>query len=95
MVNSINSNLNTIQFFNATNAFKNINSVKTIEAPQETKTQDATEEKTFLNDNDILNNINMDEIKEYASKIGENNINEDDIKYGLTYGRSILADWVV
>lgn len=93
MINSINPNISSIQFFNATNAFKNISNIKPVEAP--IQTEPMQEEKTFVNDNDILSSINVDEIKQYGAKIGENDINEDDIKYGLTYGRSVLADWVV
>ena len=43
----------------------------------------------------ILKSVNVDEIKKYASISGEENLSEDDIKYGLIYGRSVMADWVV
>ena len=34
----------------------------------------------------------INEVKEFASKYGKNNISDEDITYALKYGRSILAD---
>ena len=38
------------------------------------------------------NGIDVDEIKQYASLMGEN-LTVDDINYGLMYGRSVIADF--
>ena len=91
MVNGINSQVSAVQLLNATNAFK-AQAVKPNEKEVEQQTSDGVE----LNDNNnMLKDINLDEIKQFASMAGEKNLSEDDIKYGLTYGRSIMADWVV
>lgn len=91
MVNAINSNVNAIQFFNATNAFK-ASSLKPAETfmPEEPEISDGI---TDVN-NEMLKELDVPDVRKYASSIGEE-VSDDDIKYGLTYGRSVLADWVV
>ncbi len=89
MVSSINSGISPIQLLNATNAFKAID-----KKPEEL--QEEISEGVNLNDNNnLLTEIDAKDVRKYASMMGENSISDDDIKYGLTYGRSIIADWVV
>ena len=89
MVISINSGISPIQLLNATNAFKAID-----KKPEEL--QEEISEGVNLNDNNnLLTEIDAKDVRKYASMMGENSISDDDIKYGLTYGRSIIADWVV
>ena len=83
-----NSNINSIRFFNATNAFKS-NPVKA--EPR----QEQRELGTNIRENSILRNINVDEIKKYADSVGETNLSEEDIKYGLKFGRSVLINYSV
>ena len=91
MLGSINStNVSAIQLFNATNAFKNnANITKSIE-PKEPFTTEGTD----INDNSILKSQNIDEIKKYAELAGEANLTEEDIKYGLSYGRSVIVEYI-
>lgn len=95
MLGSVNSSnqtnhISAIQLFNASNAFKN-NSHANIIEPQEP----FTTEGTNLNDSDsILKGQNIDEIRKYAELAGENNLTEDDIKYGLSYGRSVIVEYI-
>jgi len=80
---------NTIKSFTASNAFK--------------FTQDATKKETDstssgveLNDNNfLLKNQDLSEIRNYAKIVGEDNLSDEDIKYGLTYGRSVIAEYVI
>ena len=81
-----NSNISAIRFFNATNAFK-ANPVKT-EKPQVQQ-----ETGTNIKENYILKNINVEEIKQYANSVGETNLSDEDIKYGLKFGRSVLINY--
>lgn len=81
-----NSNINAIRFFNATNAFKN-------QPVKQEIAQRPTEEGTNIRENSILRNINVDEIKKYADSVGETNLSEEDIKYGLKFGRSVLVNY--
>ncbi len=82
-----NNSINAVRFFNAQQAFKT-NPIKPEEqAPQELEAGLDIKEDTFLKD------INTDEIKQYADSVGEHGLSDEDIKYGLKYGRSVLIDY--
>ncbi len=53
---------------------------------------DTKQDDIKLIQNDIFKNVDIEDIKNSAKSIGEE-ISEEDIKYGLTYGRSVLADY--
>lgn len=93
MLGSVNSssNISAIQLLNAANAFKNNTTVTKPIQPQEPFTTEGTDLK---DDNNILKGQNIDEIKQYAELAGENNLSEDDIKYGLSYGRSVIVEYL-
>ena len=83
---------NPINMINAANAFKAVQKPIQEMMPK----MDNTSDGINLNDNNsILKNQNISEIKEFAKIAGEDNISLDDIKYGVTYGRSVIADFVV
>ncbi len=82
------NNISAIRFFNATNAFK-------AQPAKQEIAQKQTEEGTRIKENSILRNINVDEIKKYADSVGETNLSEEDIKYGLKFGRSVLINYSV
>lgn len=92
MINGIGSGVNPVQLFNATNAFKTATVKPQPEIDQEPQVSDGVKVNDSQN---ILKNLDIDEIKKYASMTGEENLSDDDIKYGLVYGRSVMADWVV
>ncbi len=77
---------------NATNAFKAASA-----KPQEPAiAEPQVSEGTNVNDaRNLFKNIDVDEVKKYASMSGEKDLSEEDITYGLVYGRSVMADWVV
>lgn len=89
MVNAIGSSgINPVQMFNAVNAFK----------ATETKTDNKILEPSDgidINDNSFLQEQNVDEIKQFAKNAGEENLTNDDIRYGITYGRSVIADYMI
>lgn len=89
-VNSANpmSNISAIQRFSAVNAFKNA----TVTKPQveEPFTTDGIE----INDDSILKSQNVSEIRKFAQMAGEENLTEEDIKYGLSYGRSVIVEYL-
>lgn len=91
MVNGISSRINSVQLLNATNAFKTASNPPSDET-QEPQVSDGVKVNDSQN---ILKNLNTDEIKKYASLAGEENLSDEDIRYGLIYGRSVMADWVV
>lgn len=83
-INSTNS-INFINSFNAKNAFTQ---------KVENQNPQPQEESLQLNhvNNSILNKINVNEIQEYAKNLGSNNLSEEELKYGLIFGRSVLVN---
>lgn len=93
MIGSVNSsNISAIQLLNATNAFKNTKASLPIETTQNKEPQ--VSDGIDINDDSILKSQNIDEIKKYAEMAGENDLTEDDIKYGLSYGRSVIVEYM-
>ena len=93
MLGSVNSsqqvsNISLIQRYNAANAFRSTAATK----PQ--FEEPITTDGIQINDNDILKSQNVEEIKKFAELAGENNLTEEDIKYGLSYGRSVIVEYL-
>lgn len=89
MVNSVGtSNINSIQMFSALNAFKTAQA-----KPIEQSILDVSD-GIDINEDSLLRNKDVSEIKKFAEMAGESNISEEDIKYGITYGRSVIADYI-
>jgi hypothetical protein len=74
--------------FNAVNAFKSA------QAPAQKEMVQDVSEGLDINENGILKDQNLEEIKQFAKTAGEENISDEDIKYGITYGRSVIADYI-
>jgi len=91
MVSSIGQN-NSVQLFSAVNALRN--------AAAPLKKQDENdvlqEENLSLKSapKSILDRIDTNELRECAKTVGEYNITDEDIKYGLIYGRSVIAEYL-
>ena len=93
MVGNIGSSkVSAIQLLNAANAFKNTKVQTPIEQQQIKEPQ--TSNGTDINDDSILKSQNVEEIKKFAQMAGENDMSEDDIKYGLSYGRSVIVEYL-
>ena len=88
MVSPIGSNINAIQMFTAANAFKS-----TMSNPITQSREPVTSDGIELNDDGLLRGQDLAEIKKYAKMIDEI-ISDDDIKYGLSYGRSVIAEYL-
>lgn len=89
MINAVGTQgINPLQMLNAVNAFKATEQIQKNEMPE-------IPDGIDVNDSSILNNQDTSEIKQFAKIVGEENLSNDDIKYGLTYGRSVIADYVV
>ena len=89
MLNAIGtSNINPVQMFNAVNAFKSSWQIQDNQMPE-------VSDGIQINDNNILKNQNIDEIKQVAQNVGESNLSNEDIQYGITYGRSVIADYMI
>ncbi len=89
MLNAVGtSNINPVQMFNAVNAFKSSGQIQDNQMPE-------VSDGIQINDNNILKNQNIDEIKQVAQNVGESNLSNEDIQYGITYGRSVIADYMI
>ncbi|MBR2524830.1 hypothetical protein IKE67_00020 [bacterium] len=82
-----------IQAFTAANAFKaSQDALKN----EKRRIEENTPSGVDLKDNNfLLKDHNLEEIREFAKIAGEDNLTDEDIKYGLTYGRSVIADYVI
>lgn len=89
MVQAISNNINPIQMLNALGAFR-----ATEQARENSKIPE-TSDGIDVNDNNILKNQDTAEIRQFAQIAGEDNLSNEDIQYGLTYGRSVIADYLV
>ena len=84
---------NSVQQFSAINAFRSNKTVKQTEENNENSNQKRDGVNSSANKN-ILDKIDVNDIRECAKTVGEYNITDDDIKYGLLYGRSVIAEWL-
>ncbi len=91
MTSPITSNVNSIQFLNAQNAFKSSVAQKKESQPEISENVGLPEA-----DNSVLKKYNLDEIKKYAQfSENESELSNEDIKYGITYGRSVIVDYSI
>ena len=90
MLSSIGQN-NSVQQFSALNAFK------TAQNPQKQEDINTPELSEGINTSsnvNLLDKIDVNELRKCAETVGEFNISDDDIKYGLLYGRSVIAEYL-
>lgn len=84
--------VNSVQQFSALNAFKGKKVLKPAEETPE-KPETASGTKTTSTPS-LLDRIDVNDIRKCAETVGEYNISDDDIKYGILYGRSVIAEWL-
>lgn len=82
---------------NNVSSLQNLNNINISKyAPKKDLEQNTEVENLGINtrsSKNLLQNIDLVELKKYAQSAGEN-ITDDDIRYGLIYGRSIIADYL-
>lgn len=81
---------NNVQRFSAVNALK---TSANILKPKEAEVEENRSE-TINAPKGILDRIDTQEVRKFAEYVGEFNISDDDIKYGLMYGRSVIAEYL-
>lgn len=84
--------INSVQQFSAVNAFKSNKNLTPSEDIQE-KPEISSGVKTTSTPS-LLERIDVNDVRKYAESVGEYNISDDDIKYGILYGRSVIAEWL-
>lgn len=92
IIKSQTSGVNSVQQFSALNAFKSNKTVKPQEELQE-KPEVLSGTKTTSTPS-LLERIDVNDVRKCAESVGEYNISDDDIKYGMLYGRSVIAEWL-
>ena len=84
--------VNSVQQFSAVNAFRNNRNLKPAEELQE-KPEELAGVKTSSTPS-LLDKVDVNEVRKYAGYVGEYDISDEDIKYGMIYGRSVIAEWL-
>ena len=85
---------NNVQRFTAANAFRTNSHMIKPEGKETDAVIGNTSSGTKSAPKSILEKVDTDEIRKFAEYAGEYNITDDDIKYGLMYGRSVIAEWL-
>lgn len=85
---------NNVQRFTAANAFRTSSHMTKPESSESGIVIENTGSGTKSAPKNILDRVDTAEIRKFAEFVGEHNITDDDIKYGLMYGRSVIAEWL-
>ena len=94
MLSSIGQN-NNVQRFSVLNALRTGANLlnKPAEDVQESVV-DRTSDGTKSAPKSLLERVDVADVRKCAEYVGEFNISDDDIKYGLMYGRSVIAEYL-
>ena len=82
---------NSLLQFIELNAFK---SARKLPKQKETENVEVSRGTETTSAQTLLDRIDVNEVRECAKTVGEFNISDDDIKYGLQYGRSVIAEYL-
>lgn len=93
MLSSIGQN-NNVQKFSAVNALRSSATQLNKPTQNEDAIVDKTSDGTKSAPKSILEKVDVTDIRKCAEYVGEFNISDDDIKYGLMYGRSVIAEYL-
>ena len=86
------SGVNSVQQFSAVNAFRSNKTVKPAEEiPEKQEIVSGTKTSSIPT---LLDRIDVNDVRKCAETVGEFNISDEDIKYGMLYGRSVIAEWL-
>ena len=88
----VDQSVNSVQQFSALSAFKNNRAVKPAEEVEKNEVVNNGTKTTSTPS--LLDRIDVNELRECAKTVGEYNITDEDIKYGLIYGRSVIAEYL-
>ena len=88
MISSVGQS-NNVQRFSAVNALR---ASATQLKPKEA--EELREEVNTPAPKGLLDRIDVAEVRECAKYVGEYNITDEDIKYGMIYGRSVIAEYL-
>lgn len=94
MISSIGQN-NNVQIFSAVNALRS-SSAQLRATEKDNNIADIKSESTITTSapKSLLDRIDVADIRKCAEYVGEYNITDEDIKYGMMYGRSVIAEFL-
>ena len=93
MLSSVGQN-NNVQRFAAVNALRSNSNVTRPEKDFRENVVEETSSATKTAPKSLLERVDTADIRKFAEYAGEFDITDDDIKYGLMYGRSVIAEWL-
>ncbi len=85
---------NSVQTFSAVNAFRAGSHLVKPDGKDKDNVTDSTGSGTKSAPKGLLDKVDVADIKKFAEYAGEYDITDEDIKYGLMYGRSVIAEWL-
>ena len=85
---------NNVQRFSAVNALRSGSSITKPEMREQETVAENTPAGTKAAPKSLLDRVDVADIRKFAEYAGEYNISDEDIKYGLMYGRSVIAEWL-
>ena len=92
MISSVGQN-NNVQRFSAVNAFRS--NSKPLKAEEQNSLQDEQAlSTTKVAPKSLLDRIDVADVRKCAEYVGEFDITDDEIKYGLMNGRSVIAEFL-
>ena len=90
MISSVGQS-NNVQRFSAVNALR---SSVNMSKPKETENSFDDSAKAVPSQKTLLERIDVGDVRKCAEYVGEYNITDEDIKYGMMYGRSVIAEYL-
>ena len=85
---------NNVQRFSAVNALRSGSSITKPEEKEQDLVIENTGNGTKSAPKSLLERVDVADIRKFAEYVGEYNISDEDIKYGLMYGRSVIAEYL-
>ena len=85
---------NQVQQFSALNAFKSNRVTKPEGVNGANENAVETSDGTKAAPKGLLERVDLQDIRKCAGYVGEFDISDEEIKYGLMYGRSVIAEWL-
>ena len=85
---------NNVQRFSAVNALRSGSVITKPNNKEQDTVIENTSSGTKSAPKSLLERVDVADIRKFAEYAGEFDITDDDIKYGLMYGRSVIAEWL-
>ena len=85
---------NSVQAFSAVNALRTNSNITKPGDIEQNNAVEKTGNGIKSAPKSLLERVDVADIRKFAEYAGEYNLTDDEIKYGLMYGRSVIAEWL-